>query len=111
MPKINELTLRFLETFNKAEEPLEPGVLLISLKYGCLEHLCACGECGWSTHMSIKSFDTDQPELVGEDDTRWSNGWDVTYRGGKLTISPSIGNFQFPCKSHYFIRENRVEWC
>ena len=32
----------------------------------------------------------------------------VKYDGETVSLSPSIGNFQFPCKSHYWIRENRV---
>jgi hypothetical protein len=25
-------------------------------------------------------------------------------------LHPSIGNWSFPCQSHYWIRNNRVEW-
>ena len=25
-------------------------------------------------------------------------------------MSPSIGNWKFPCEAHYWIRNNRVEW-
>ncbi len=26
------------------------------------------------------------------------------------TLEPSVGNWQLPCKSHYFIREGRIVW-
>lgn len=28
----------------------------------------------------------------------------------RTTLSPSIGNWNFRCRSHYWIRQNRVEW-
>jgi len=27
-----------------------------------------------------------------------------------VTLDPSIGNWSFPCRSHYRIRNNRVRW-
>ena len=33
------------------------------------------------------------------------------YNGKEISLTPSIGNYEFPCQSHYFIRHNRVEWC
>ena len=29
---------------------------------------------------------------------------------GRTTLHPSIGNWNFPCRSHYWIRRDRVEW-
>lgn len=110
MPRIDSLTVKFMETFDKDE--LEPGVVYISLKYGCTKHLCCCGECGWETHMSIRSFEGDEntPQRQ-EDDTLWSNGWSCSVKDGKVTFGPSVGNFQFPCKSHYWIQDGKVVWC
>ena len=27
-----------------------------------------------------------------------------------MSLWPSIGNWSFPCRSHYWVVENRVEW-
>lgn len=35
--------------------------------------------------------------------------WRLTF-DGTVSISPSIGNWQYPCQSHYFIRSNEVVW-
>lgn len=71
---------------------LEEGVLYLSLEFNSVNHLCACG-CGLEvvTPLSPKS-------------------WRVTYNGETILLYPSIGNWQFPCKSHYWIIENEVVW-
>lgn len=58
--------------------------------YQC--YLCACG-CGKKVVLPIA------PDF-----------WSVKYNGEAVSLFPSIGNFQFPCKSHYWIRENVVVW-
>ena len=55
--------------------------------------LCACG-CGEKTVTPL-----------GE------NGWNLTFDENGLSLKPSIGNFNIPCKSHYFITNNKVRWC
>lgn len=73
-------------------EQLEPDTLYISLPYQTAIHLCACG-CGIKTVTPL-----------GYD------GWLLTYANETVSLSPSIGNQQFPCRSHYWIRESRVVW-
>jgi hypothetical protein len=34
----------------------------------------------------------------------------MTFDGDLVSLSPSIGNWQFPCRSHYWIRENAIVW-
>jgi|SRR5208283_4315269 len=72
---------------------LQKGKLYISRKYETSCHLCACG-CG---HKVVTPF---------------SKGyWTLTIRWFRLaTFYPSIGNWAFPCESHYWIRNNRVVW-
>jgi len=60
-------------------------------------HLCPCG-CGEPVYLQYGG-----------------KGWNITLsiNGRELksvTISPSVGCFDFPCKSHYFIRENKIIW-
>lgn len=71
---------------------LDEEVLYLSFKFNTINHLCACS-CGLEvvTPLSPKS-------------------WRVTYNGETISLYPSIGNWQFPCKSHYWIIENEVVW-
>jgi len=34
----------------------------------------------------------------------------MTYDGRTVTLSPSVGNWQKECGSHYIIDQNRVRW-
>ena len=70
----------------------EEGVLYISIEYKTATHLCACG-CGERVITPISPVD-----------------WKMTFNGESVSLSPSIGNWRFACKSHYFIRNNKVEW-
>lgn len=72
---------------------LEPGVLYVSEEYGAAAHLCACG-CGSKVRTPLGP-------------TEWS--FRETEDGPSL--SPSIGNWQQACKSHYVIRRGEIVWC
>ncbi len=37
-------------------------------------------------------------------------GWSLLFDGETVSLDPSIGNWSFPCQSHYWIRGSRVEW-
>lgn len=91
--KTDELRVCQVET---VPEKLEQGVLYVSKKYKTAIHLCACGECGWKT---VTPFDP----VLG-----WTYSEDTQQR---VTLRPSIGNHQFPCKSHYYITDNKIVWC
>lgn len=82
-----EITPRFVET---VPEELEDGVLYISTRYRTAVHKCACG-CGMKVVTPIHP-------------TAWEMQWD----GRAASLSPSIGNWQFPCRSHYLIRHNKI---
>lgn len=74
---------------------MEDGVLYVSTRYGTAIHLCACG-CGQETVTPIDK----------------TNGWAlIESDSGTATLIPSIGNFQFPCRSHYWITDSRTVWC
>ena len=68
-----------------APAALAPGVLYVSMEYATVLHACCCG-CGNKVVTPLA------PE-------RWS----LTYDGRHITIVPSIGNWSFPCQSHYWI--------
>ena len=75
---------------------LEDGKVYVSIVHTLTEHLCACG-CGEEISLRLSPSD-----------------WQITYDGETISISPSIGNWQLPCRSHYFIINNRTvegeEW-
>lgn len=71
---------------------LEPGVLYVSEEFGTAAHLCACG-CGTKVNTPIKP-------------TEWF--LEETPRGP--TLYPSIGNWQQPCQSHYWIYQGEIRW-
>lgn len=76
---------------------LVQGVLYVSEEFGTAIHLCACGTCGEKT---VTPFHNE------------ATGWKYTRDAeDRITLHPSIGNFQMPCKSHYWLRENRIVWC
>lgn len=72
---------------------LENGVLYISLKYNVAIHKCACG-CG--------------NEVITPFHER--KGWVLSYNGKTVSLSPSIGNWNLPCQSHYWIQNGEVYW-
>lgn len=90
---IKELTPIFCEL---VPDTLEEGKLYISERYSCAIHLCACG-CGQKTVTPINS----------------PKEWQLTNNNGLITLRPSIGNFngENPYHAHYFITNNKIEWC
>ena len=71
------------------EKPsMKQGVIYISEEFHTAIHLCLCG-CGNEVVTPLAE-----------------NEWILTRNGEKITLSPSIGNYQFPCKSHYIITNN-----
>lgn len=81
------IQFRFVE-FIPSE--LEEGVLYISIEYRTAVHKCICG-CGNKVVTPLTPTD-----------------WEITYNGKTVSLSPSIGNWNFECRSHYFITRNRI---
>jgi hypothetical protein len=73
-------------------EELQDGMLYVSMRFATVAHLCACG-CRTKVVTPLKPTD-----------------WKLTFDGKTITVDPSIGNWSFPCRSHYWIRNNRVQW-
>jgi Family of unknown function (DUF6527) len=73
-------------------ETLEPETVYVSIEHDIAIHLCACG-CKNQVVTPLSPA-----------------GWSVTYDGRSISLSPSIGNWNFECKSHYFIRKGRIDW-
>jgi hypothetical protein len=71
---------------------LAEGVLYISVTYRTAVHRCACG-CGNKVVTPIGPAD-----------------WQLFYDGDSVSLIPSIGNWGFPCRSHYWIGLNQIRW-
>jgi hypothetical protein len=75
-------------------EKVENGVLFISMTHTVAIHRCACG-CGEEVITPLHP----------------KSGWVLTFDGQVVSLRPSIGNWNFPCKSHYFITGSTIQWC
>ena len=71
---------------------LSPGVIYISERYSTASHLCACG-CGEKVVTPLSPAD-----------------WQLVRRGALVSLYPSIGNWNYACRSHYWIRNNEIVW-
>lgn len=80
------------EFVNHIPEILESDVLYVSIDFDIAVHRCACG-CGSEVVTPLSPAE-----------------WSITYDGRAVSLSPSIGNWNFPCKSHYWITGGRVNW-
>ncbi len=70
---------------------LEGGRLYVSFEHSTALHLCPCG-CGSEIVTPLGPTD-----------------WHLVF-DGKVSLSPSIGNWALPCRSHYWINREHVEW-
>ncbi|MBN9611706.1 MAG: hypothetical protein BGO26_05380 [Actinobacteria bacterium 69-20] len=70
---------------------LEPETLYVSMEYRTAVHLCACA-CGAKVVTPLGP-----------------NDWVLSF-DGKVSLRPSIGNGQQPCRSHYYIRNDHIDW-
>jgi hypothetical protein len=73
-------------------DEIEFGILYISLKYCTVIHKCVCG-CGNEVVTPISR-----------------QGWQLMFDGESVSLQPSIGSWNLPCKSHYFIINNKVRF-
>ncbi len=89
MAKLLQVTHRFVE---RVPSPLENGVVYVSIEFGTVIHKCCCG-CGDKVVTPLTPAD-----------------WTVIYDGLSISLNPSIGRWDAPCRSHYWIRNNRVIW-
>jgi hypothetical protein len=85
---------------------MKDGVLYVSKK-GCIGiHRCLCG-CGEQTVTPFTKITTENEEFVSD---MPGTDWFLTIKNGKASITPSIGNYEFPCKSHYIITNNMANF-
>jgi len=86
-------TARFkYELADSIPEKLQAGILYVAKDGDVAGHLCACG-CGREVITPLSSTD-----------------WSLTVGRRGATLDPSIGNWAFPCRSHYLIWDGEVVW-
>lgn len=88
---MNSKTIKY-EFVNAIPEHLEDDTIYIAMEFATAVHKCICG-CGQEVVTPLSPTD-----------------WQVTYDGVSVSLSPSIGNWSFPCQSHYWIVRNSVRW-
>jgi len=71
---------------------IQEGKLYISIPYATATHKCCCG-CGNEVITPLSPTD-----------------WKLIFDGESVSLDPSIGNWSFDCRSHYWIKRNRVVW-
>jgi hypothetical protein len=72
-------------------EAIDEGILYVSIPYATAVHKCVCG-CGNEVVTPLSPKD-----------------WQLTFNGKAVSLSPSIGNWNFACRSHYWIKNNHIE--
>jgi hypothetical protein len=87
--KISSMRAEFVELIPKQ---LEDGVLYVSRKFQTASHLCCCG-CKTKIVTPFRNAE-----------------YTLTERGGGVSLAPSIGNWDHPCQSHYWIENSSVVW-
>src|SRR5438132_3200206 len=73
-------------------EVLNDNTLYVSIIHSTAMHKCFCG-CG--------------TEVVTPISPMW---WTLSFDGKSVSLDPSIGSWELPCRSHYWITRNQVEW-
>jgi hypothetical protein len=86
--KILRLEPRYLIQF---PERLEEGILYISDEFSLTVHKCCCG-CGEDVFLKLGP---EKRHLTKEAD-------------GAVSLSPSVGNWKYACRSHYWVSSNDV---
>ncbi len=89
MKRIKSLNFKFVEYIPEA---LNDGVIYISITFKISIHKCCCG-CGKEVVTPLSPTD-----------------WEMVFDGRSVSLYPSIGNWGFECRSHYWIRRNKVIW-
>ena len=73
-------------------DELASNTIYISTSFATVAHRCCCG-CGKEVVTPLSPLD-----------------WQLTFDGETISLFPSIGNWSFPCQSHYWIDHSVVRW-
>ena len=73
-------------------DDVKEGTVYVCVAFATAVHKCCCG-CGNEVVTPLSPTD-----------------WKLIFDGQTISLDPSIGNWSFPCESHYWIRRNKVVW-
>ena len=71
-------------------EVLSEGILYICEEFDLAAHKCCCG-CGEEVITPLNEAQ-----------------WRVIKNGSRVSLWPSVGNWKYACRSHYWITESRI---
>jgi len=66
--------------------------IYISIEYRVVAHLCPCG-CGEKIVTPLSPAQ-----------------WTLLFDGETVSLYPSVGSWDLPCRSHYWIKNDRIRW-
>src|SRR5690349_19542611 len=81
-----------LQRVHYMPKELAPGVVYVSDEFNIAIHLCPCG-CGSKVKTPLGPAE-----------------WSVQETKSGPTLRPSVGNWQQPCRSHYWITGGQIVW-
>jgi len=84
-----KLTHKFVEYI---PDDIRDGTIYVSIAFATVVHKCCCG-CGKEVVTPLSPTD-----------------WKLIFDGQSISLDPSIGNWNFACQSHYWIKHNMVKW-
>ena len=73
-------------------DAIKEGTVYVCVPFATVVHRCCCG-CGNEVVTPLSPTD-----------------WKLIFDGQSISLDPSVGNWSFPCQSHYWIRRNKVVW-
>jgi hypothetical protein len=73
-------------------DAIEEGKIYVSINYATAVHKCVCG-CGKEVVTPLSP-----------------THWKLIFDGRTVSLIPSIGNWGFLCRSHYWVRNDRAIW-
>jgi hypothetical protein len=88
---VKQVRFRY-EVVDSIPETLQAYILYVTTDRDVAGHLCACG-CGREVITPLSPTD-----------------WSISFDRRGASLSPSIGNWAFPCRAHYFIWDGVVVW-
>jgi len=89
---MSKLTQIQLVRVHYVPKVLEPGLLYVSEEFGAAVHLCAC-DCGAKVSTPLGPTE-----------------WSLRETDQGPSLRPSVGNWQLPCQSHYWIEGGEIRW-
>jgi Family of unknown function (DUF6527) len=73
-------------------DDLKERTIYVSIRFATATHLCCCG-CGEKVVTPLRPTD-----------------WKLIFDGKTISLDPSIGNWSFACRSHYWVSNNKIRW-